>query len=116
MDWTGFMSECEDAAYGEFLIEAIATPLGIPMGKDTVNLISKWVYKGTDCGAWVKFDEQGIIVGSIVEGSDAEFSQRIDLSGIGMDDSGAEELNKRFWSALEEINQLAVDEWNECHF
>ena len=42
------MSECEDAAYGEFLIEAIATPLGIPMGKETVNLISKWVYKGTD--------------------------------------------------------------------
>ena len=30
----------------------------------------KWLYKSTDCGAWIEFTEDGIIIGSIVEGCD----------------------------------------------
>ena len=28
------------------------------------------VYKYTDCGAWIEFNEDGILIGSIVEGCD----------------------------------------------
>jgi hypothetical protein len=28
------------------------------------------VYKYTDCGAWIEFNEDGIVIGSIVEGCD----------------------------------------------
>jgi len=38
------------------------------------SLIEKNVYKFTDCGAWIKFMDNGIELGSIVEGSDAEVS------------------------------------------
>lgn len=36
------------------------------------GLISKMLYKFTDCGANITFKEDGVVVGSIVEGSDAE--------------------------------------------
>lgn len=32
----------------------------------------KYLYKGTACGAWIEFSEDGIILGSIVEGCDFE--------------------------------------------
>lgn len=32
--------------------------------------IKRGVYKYTDCGAWIEFNETGIKLGSIVEGSD----------------------------------------------
>lgn len=32
--------------------------------------IKRAVYKFTDCGAWINFEEDGIKLGSIVEGSD----------------------------------------------
>ncbi len=34
------------------------------------ELIKRRVYKHTDCGAWIEFKEDGIKLGSIVEGSD----------------------------------------------
>ena len=36
----------------------------------TVEQCEKNLYKYTDCGAWIKFHPWGIILGSIVEGSD----------------------------------------------
>lgn len=43
-------------------------------GRDADNrnekLIERDVYKYTDCGAWIAFEEDGILLGSIVEGSD----------------------------------------------
>jgi len=36
------------------------------------NKIEKALYKSSSCGAWVHFDNDGIIIGSIVEGSDFE--------------------------------------------
>ncbi len=32
--------------------------------------IKRGVYKYTDCGAWIQFNEDGVTLGSIVEGSD----------------------------------------------
>jgi hypothetical protein len=34
------------------------------------SLIERGVYKYTDCGAWIQFNENGVKLGSIVEGSD----------------------------------------------
>lgn len=105
----------ENEAFGAWLIEAIGRPLGIG-GANAAKRIDKAIYKGTECGAWVQFDEHGIIVGSIVEGSDAEFSKRVNLEGIDFDTEGAEEeLNRRFYEAIDEINDLAVDHWNEIN-
>jgi len=41
--------------------------------------IKRGVYKYTDCGAWIEFNEEGVKIGSIVEGSD-EGADSIDLS------------------------------------
>ena len=108
----------ENEAFGEFLIETIAKSFGVDPtahGKDTARLLDRALYKGTDCGAWVKFDAEGILVGSIVEGSDAEFSERVDVTGIEMSDEGEVELQKRFWDTVERINQLACDAWDEAN-
>lgn len=34
--------------------------------------LRKAIYKGTDCGAWIKVNDKSVTLGSIVEGSDAE--------------------------------------------
>lgn len=40
----------------------------------TVDRLKRDVYKCTECGAWISWDDKYVTVGSIVEGSDAEFS------------------------------------------
>ena len=112
------MMNQEHEAFGMFLVGAVAEGIGLPFeGKlsDIVSKIQRAVYKGTECGAWVQFDEKGIMVGSIVEGSDAEFSKRIDLSGVDISDEGSTLLNERFWAALDEIDDLACAEWEEAN-
>lgn len=42
---------------------------------DMISWIEKCLYRQTNCGAWIKFFDFWVIVGSIVEGSDAEFSE-----------------------------------------
>lgn len=42
----------------------------------TIKMIEHRIYKDTDCGAWITFNEEGApgcTVGTIVEGSDATF-------------------------------------------
>lgn len=44
-------------------------------GEDEAHRIArlnKIVYKNTDCGAWVQVHPDRVVIGSIVEGSDAE--------------------------------------------
>jgi len=43
---------------------------GLPKDNRENAKIKRGVYKYTDCGAWVEFKEDGIELGSIVEGSD----------------------------------------------
>lgn len=40
----------------------------------TTNRLEHDVYKYTDCGAWIKWDKEKVLIGAIVEGSDAEFT------------------------------------------
>ena len=51
-------------------IEEYASYLGIP-----VDSLKRSIYKYTDCGAWIDWDDNRVTIGSIVEGSDAEFSK-----------------------------------------
>lgn len=58
-------------------IQDLANYLGISTQGSTTE-IARWVdrafYKATDCGGWITLKDNGIVIGSIVEGSDAEFS------------------------------------------
>lgn len=49
-------------------------------GSDEAELeraLNRAVYKYTDCGAWLERVYGGIAIGTIVEGSDAEFSREL---------------------------------------
>lgn len=48
--------------------------LAAHMGTD-VQRLEHDLYKYTACGAWITWDDTSVAVGSIVEGSDAEFSE-----------------------------------------
>ncbi len=39
--------------------------------------IQRTIYKYTDCGAWIRCYENEVVIGSIVEGSDAEFTESL---------------------------------------
>lgn len=94
-----------DAAYGQWLLTAIANHVGA--NEPTEKSISHRVYKDTACGAWVKFTATGIQVGTIVEGSDAEFAQDIDLEGIDFTEEGEAELVARFDTALQNCEDFS---------
>lgn len=40
-----------------------------------VKHLERAIYKGTECGAWINYDDEKLTIGSIVEGSDVEFSK-----------------------------------------
>ena len=104
----------EDGGYGEFLMGTIAEGFcGLPYDAPE-HRINKAIYKGTSCGAWVKFDEEGIMVGTIVEGSDAEHSERIDLTGIGLENGDI--LIQRFSDALERCENFADEVWADIEW
>ena len=44
-------------------------------GLESPEQLDHHVYKYTDCGAWITWDDNSVTIGSIVEGSDAEFSE-----------------------------------------
>jgi hypothetical protein len=96
--------EQENNEFGLFLLETIA---GIYGCEPDTRLIAKYVYKCTDCGAWIRFDGKGIIVGTIIEGSEAEYSYRIDLNGIEPSEAGAAKLCHRFYNALDACEDFA---------
>jgi hypothetical protein len=108
MTWEQYAKDQEQIAFGQFLLHTIAVAMGT---KPAPAAINRAVFKSTECGAWIKFDEQGILVGTIVEGSDAEFSTRIELEGIDIDEAGAGLLRQRFLSALEECENFANEHW-----
>jgi hypothetical protein len=98
MDSVDHYRMCEDAAFGEWLIKVIADNIGSEPDQKSID---RAIYKETDCGAWVRFDDKGIMVGTIVEGSDAEYSERIELS------DQEDELCKRFWDAIQRCQDFA---------
>ena len=94
----------EAAAIGSALIQTIADNIGIEPDPEKID---RAVYDGTDCGAWVEFDELGILVGTIVEGSDATYSERIELC------EDEKELCERFWAAIQRCEDFADEHFNQ---
>ncbi len=73
---------------------------------DNWKLWDRAIYKRTPCGAWLKIlDHQTIQVGSIVEGSEAEFMSEIVWPFTRQD----------FWDMVEEINDDALEAWREAN-
>jgi hypothetical protein len=92
----------EKATYGEWLIKTIADNIGIAPDPEQID---RAIYKGTDCGAWVRFDEDGIMIGTIVEGSDAEYRERIECTEC------EETLCENFWEAIQRAEDFSAEEW-----
>jgi hypothetical protein len=80
--------------------------LASEVGVDEPSHISRAIYKGTACGAWVRLEPHAVAVGSIVEGSDAEVGPvRLVYPFTAAD----------FWAALDEINAEACALWHEAN-
>lgn len=62
-------------------------------------------YKYTDCGAYIFWNESSVTIGSIVEGSDAEFSKKFVFPCT------AEEIDKWF----DELEKLTDEAWHEAN-
>lgn len=81
-------------------IEDIATYFGT-----TVNRLEHDVYKYTDCGAWVSWDDGSVSIGSIVEGSDAEFSKTFSFPFT----------SRELEAWLEDLENLTDEAWHEAN-
>jgi hypothetical protein len=76
------------------------------LGETNMNLVKRNVYKYTNCGAFINWNDESIIINSIVEGVN----------------SGTEnytltfpfEINE-FWNALGKVKKEAERIWNETH-
>jgi hypothetical protein len=86
----------------QYLIKLIAKDIGM---EADASRIDRAVYKGTDCGAWVQFKDDGILVGTIVEGSDAEYSEFVPYTGD-------EETVTHFWAAIDRCEDFADEHFD----
>lgn len=70
-----------------------------------VEHLERAIYKGTNCGAWITWDDKKMTIGSIVEGSDAEFDKAFYFP-VDSDDIEA-------W--FEELEELTDEAWHEAN-
>ena len=102
-----------EASFGGWLVESIAK---VYECEPKTEMIEKLVYKHTDCGAWIKFDENGIKIGTIVEGSDAEYSERLKVDDLIEDfdeEQAVEVLHDRFYEALQRCEDFAEEHFGQ---
>ena len=78
-----------------------------PDAEPDFSIMSRRLYKATACGAWIAEEEDGIAVGSIVEGSDAD----CETHRIKWADITAEAIQK----AIDAIEAEAEELWNEAN-
>lgn len=100
-----------DEGTGPWLIETIANHFGVPA---KISAIEDKIYRVTDCGAFIEFDEFGVKVGTIVEGGDATFEERVEISDLldmAQEDSDRQ-LIRRLMSALNNCENFV----NELEF
>lgn len=67
--------------------------------------LSRIVYKNTQCGGWFRTFDKGVEIGTIVEGSDAEFSRRLEYPFTA----------GQYEAAWSEIESLADAAWHEAN-
>lgn len=72
----------------------------------TESSMSKGIYKGTSCGAWLSLEEDGIKIGSIVEGVD-EYAE---TQCLPFPFSTA-----KLMEAIQAVENDADRIWNETH-
>ena len=70
-----------------------------------VEHLKRAIYKYTDCGAWIDWDSNGVAIGAIVEGSDAEFSRYFDYPFT----------SEAYENWLEELDVLTDEAWHEAN-
>ena len=68
---------------------------------DNVDVMSKRLYKGTEAGLWLRVGEDCVHIGSIVEGSDVEFHEKLSWPFSA----------KEFFDVADHINEEACMEW-----
>ncbi len=81
-------------------------------GVDSINALSRAVYKGTSCGAYAQEPNERdraegyeLIVGTIVEGSDASFYEPLKFP-----------LTVKEWDdAIARLEDQAEEAWNEAN-
>lgn len=71
----------------------------------TPEHLEKAIYKGTECGAWIQWTEDTVTIGSIVEGSDAEFDETFTFP------VESEEIEA--W--MQELEDLTDEAWHEAN-
>lgn len=83
-----------------------------------VERASRRVYKGTDCGAWLRLNDEGLHVGSIVEGVERTtavhtltWREYEKFEG----DCSADALAVWLWTKLDEVEAEAKVIWDETH-
>lgn len=80
-------------------------------GLENPDQLHHFVYKYTDCGAWIDWNDKSVTIGSIVEGSDAEFSESfcfpVDSDAL---DNWINELEVLVDEAWSEANDMETDE------
>ena len=75
-------------------------------GEETFEKLKRNVYKYTSCGAWVSEDEQGVFLGSIVEGTD-QCTMTYNLQYPFTID--------QFQDSLQSVEDEANEIWNSTH-
>ena len=93
-----------DLVQQDTIIKCVAD-LAKEIGVD-VEGIKKAIYKNTDCGAWIEFENDCIKMGSIVEGVDECTETHILEYPFSAN---------VFWSALQSIEDQANEIWNNTH-
>ena len=80
----------------------------------SVERLERDFYKYTECGAWIRWDDNSVTFGTIVEGSDAEFSDDLlfPFNSEYFDDCLAE-IENQADMAWHEANDDEWDRW-EC--
>ena len=75
------------------------------MGAETMEQASQHVYEYTTCGGWCEAGAHGILVGTTVEGSDAELKTLLPYPFTDVD-------WETTWEVIEEWADIA---WDEAH-
>ena len=75
----------------------------LPADNRDNSKVERCVYKDTECGAWISFNEDGIQLGSIVEGCD------IEISPVSI---GWKDIPNSFTESVDTINKQACAIWD----
>jgi len=75
-------------------------------GVEGMAVLKKEIFKTTECGAWIREVDGGVVIGSIVEGSDAEVGPVTLPYPFPVED---------FWEKLQDVDNEACRLWEEVN-